>query len=350
MIFLFLALWCSITLKYKVEIIMFKNKSLITFLICIIFIFLLLCLDLGYGLILTLSLYCVSQVLMKLLTKKLPFIISKIITSILIISFFVLVYFSIQFAIKNAIHTLMSDNGHTLQIILNSLEEFKQKLPTFFAKKIPSTQTDIEQIIGGLSASLNQHLIWFGGSSLNYFFQTLFSLIISISLIKKPNIDTSPAIQLLKNNFMDFINYFKVLMIAQIYVAVWNTLWLSIYLFIILPLFGIELSYKKTLTILTLFVSLVPALGNIVSNTALIILCIPHGVYVIIASLIFMILIHKAEYLINAKIVGQKSKANVVEILMALIIFELLFGLDGLILGPVIYVYVKNFLLKEKIL
>lgn len=329
---------------------MFKNKNLVTFVLCIAFILLLLCLDLGYGLILTLALYCVSQFSMKFLTKKLPFTLSKAITAILMIGFFVLIYFSIQWSIKNGIHALMSDNGHTLQLILTSLSDFKEKLPTFFAKKIPTNQSDIEHFLSGLTASINQNLLGFGGSSIHYFFQTLFSLIISISLIKEPNTDTSRTITLLKNNFLDFINFFKVLMVAQIYVAIWNTLWLAIYIFVMLPIFDIELSYKKTLIILTLFVSLIPALGNIVSNTALLILCIPSGIYVVLTSLIFMVLIHKAEYLINAKIVGQKSNANLVEILMALIIFELLFGLDGLILGPVVYVYIKHFLLKEKIL
>lgn len=327
-----------------------KYNNHIAFSACLAFIMLILFLDIGYGLILTLSLYCVSQFFMKHLTKKLPFLASKIITSIFIIGFFALVYFFMHTSIKYGITAIQGDNGQTLQTVLGSITDVRNKMPGFISKKLPQSAADLEIIVSNLTANLNQHIMGLSGSSINYFFQSLFAFIISISLLQKKTETNSPMILSLKNNFSDFIQSFKVLMGAQVYVALWNAIWLTIYLFAILPAFDIEISYRKTLIILTLFISLIPALGNVISNTALLILCLPFGVYVILASLIFMILIHKAEYLINAKIIGQQSNANVVEILLSLIIFELIFGIDGLILGPVTYAYVKNFLLKEKIL
>jgi predicted PurR-regulated permease PerM len=282
--------------------------------------------------------------------KKLSFISSKIITSILLVSMFVLIYFSIQVSIKNCMQAVSHDNGHTVQSILKSINNFKETAPVFITKKLPTTTSEMEPVINNFSNYINQHIIGFGGTSINLLFQTIFALIISISLIKKPSVNDSQMTKLLKFHFNNFIHSFKVLMGAQIYVAIWNAVWLLIYLFFILPAFDITLSYRKTLIIFTLFISLIPALGNMISNTVLLVLCLPFGLYTVLASLIFIVIIHKAEYLINAKIVGKQSHANIVEILLSLIIFELIFGLDGLILGPVTYAYVKGFLITEKIL
>ncbi|MBL2055405.1 AI-2E family transporter, partial [Klebsiella pneumoniae] len=47
------------------------------------------------------------------------------------------------------------------------------------------------------------------------------------------------------------------------------------------------------------------------------------------------------EYFINAKIIGHKINANAWEILLAMLIFESIFGLSGLIAAPIFYAYLK---------
>lgn len=332
---------------------MFKHlnkENALAFTMCLAFIMLLLILDIGFGLILTLALYCISQYFLKTFNRKLPFTVSKILTSILLLGLLGLTYLGIHSAIKYCMYVVATDNGQTLQLVMNSVNDLKHTLPEVLVKKLPSTTSEIEVLVNKISTNFNQHLMGLGSISINYFFQILFSLIITISLLQKKNPNNSVMIAYLKKNIQDFIACFKILMGAQVYVALWNAAWLFVYLFFVLPMFDIDIAYKKTLILFTLFMSLIPALGNIVSNFALLIMCMPFGIVVIISSLIFMILIHKAEYLINAKIIGKHSNANVVEILMALIIFELLFGIDGLILGPVTYAYVKGFLLSQKVL
>ena len=56
-----------------------------------------------------------------------------------------------------------------------------------------------------------------------------------------------------------------------------------------------------------------------------------------------------SEYLINARLIGRQVEATVPEMLLAILIGERLFGLPGLVLGPVSYAYIKQFLMQQKL-
>jgi predicted PurR-regulated permease PerM len=64
--------------------------------------------------------------------------------------------------------------------------------------------------------------------------------------------------------------------------------------------------------------------------------------WVALISLAFLVVIHKLEYLVNARIVGGEIQAAAWEILIALVVFETAFGIAGVILAPIIYAYVKK--------
>lgn len=136
-------------------------------------------------------------------------------------------------------------------------------------------------------------------------------------------------------------------MTAQMYVALWNAFCTSIFLYAVLPLLGVELSFREALVVFTLFASLIPALGNIVANSVMAFLCLPHGAPIMVLAVVFLFVVHKAEYIINARIIGKNVRATVPEMLMAILIGECLFGLPGLMLGPVSYAYLKMYLIKQ---
>jgi predicted PurR-regulated permease PerM len=60
-----------------------------------------------------------------------------------------------------------------------------------------------------------------------------------------------------------------------------------------------------------------------------------------VASLVFLVVIHKLQYFVNAKIVGVQIRASAWEILLALLCLEVAFGIPGLIMAPIIYAYLK---------
>jgi predicted PurR-regulated permease PerM len=61
-----------------------------------------------------------------------------------------------------------------------------------------------------------------------------------------------------------------------------------------------------------------------------------------VASFAFLVVIHKLEYFLNAKIVGARIKASSWELLLAMLVMEAVFGIPGLVAAPIYYAYLKD--------
>ena len=59
-------------------------------------------------------------------------------------------------------------------------------------------------------------------------------------------------------------------------------------------------------------------------------------------SLVFLVLLHKAEYFLNARIIGSQIRAKAWEMLIAMLLLESAFGIPGLIAAPIYYAYMKS--------
>lgn len=130
--------------------------------------------------------------------------------------------------------------------------------------------------------------------------------------------------------------------IAQVKISAVNTTLTGLYLLVILPLFGIRVPFATTLVVITFLCGLIPVLGNLISNTVITILSMGVSVGTAVASLTFLIVVHKLEYLINSRIVGGETDSQAWEILLAIIIGETAFGVGGVVLAPIIYAFVKR--------
>jgi predicted PurR-regulated permease PerM len=96
------------------------------------------------------------------------------------------------------------------------------------------------------------------------------------------------------------------------------------------------------MVVLTFITGLLPVIGNLISNTVIVMVSLSHSLYVAVGSLIFLVLIHKTEYFLNAHIIGNRIHASAWELLLAMIFMESAFGLGGLIAAPIYYAYIKN--------
>jgi len=66
------------------------------------------------------------------------------------------------------------------------------------------------------------------------------------------------------------------------------------------------------------------------------------GLEVAMASLAYLVVIHKLEYFLNARIVGTRIHAAAWELLVAMVLMEAAFGINGLIAAPIYYAYLKD--------
>lgn len=135
---------------------------------------------------------------------------------------------------------------------------------------------------------------------------------------------------------------FRQIVFAQVRIAGINAIFTAIYLIVVLPLAGVHLPLTKTMIAVTFIAGLLPVLGNLISNTVIVIVGLSHSLGVALASLLFLILIHKLEYFLNAKIIGSHINARAWELLAAMLTMEAIFGLPGVIAAPVFYAYLKQ--------
>ena len=108
----------------------------------------------------------------------------------------------------------------------------------------------------------------------------------------------------------------------------------AVYLLVILPAFGYRVPLGPTLVGFTFFASLVPIIGNLLSNAAITIAALTVSVWLGIASLGFLVVIHKLEYFLNARIVGGRTNVPTYAMLAAMLVLEAAFGLGGLVAAP----------------
>jgi predicted PurR-regulated permease PerM len=137
-------------------------------------------------------------------------------------------------------------------------------------------------------------------------------------------------------------NAFRRVVFAQIWISTINTGLTALYLAIVLPLFGIHLPFTKTLIVLTFVIGLLPIIGNLISNTVIFIVSLSHSLVVAMAALAYLIVIHKLEYFLNARIIGSQIRAKAWEILLALLVLEAAFGIPGLVAAPIYYAFLKD--------
>ncbi len=129
---------------------------------------------------------------------------------------------------------------------------------------------------------------------------------------------------------------------TQVRIAALNAVFTAIYLAIILPLMGIHLPLTKTMIVITFLLGLLPVIGNLMSNTVIVVISLSQSLAIAIGSLVFLIVIHKLEYFLNARIVGSQIRARAWELLTAMLLMEAAFGLVGLVAAPIYYAYLKD--------
>ena len=146
----------------------------------------------------------------------------------------------------------------------------------------------------------------------------------------------------LRDRLVNLSDAFQRIVFAQVRIAAINATLVGIYLLVILPLMGVHLPLSKSMIALTFFAGLLPVVGNLISNTVLVIVGLSHSLNIALGSLVFMIVIHKLEYFLNAKIIGHHINARIWELLVAMLVMETLFGIPGVVAAPVFYAYLKK--------
>lgn len=230
-----------------------------------------------------------------------------------------------------------------LDYLANTVLELRQKLPNDLGALLPQGSAEIQQTIATYLATKAGALASAGKAWLGGLLHAYVGLLIGALAAVRPRlVPRAPLTQALQRRVMLLGEAFRQIVAAQFWIALFNTTLTALFLLLILPTFEIALPYTPALILLTFVAGLIPIVGNLFCNVVLTVVGLSVSPVAAAVCLGFLILIHKAEYVINAKVVGQRTHMAVWELLSVMFIAESVFGPAGLVAAPLFYAYLKK--------
>lgn len=258
-------------------------------------------------------------------------------------------------AIWGVIEFFRSDAGNAqvlLQRIADMLDSSRGQLPVWVREYLPSGVDSLKEMI---TTWLRAHAVEakvMGEEAARTAARLLIGMIIGalIALSETTHeLSRLPLALVLGHRLSNLNDAFRRIVFAQVRIAGINTVFTGIYILIVLPLAGVHLPLSKSMIAITFFAGLLPIVGNLISNSILVVVALSNSFHVAVASLIFLVVVHKLEYFLNAKIIGAHIQARAWELLVAMLVMESIFGLPGVVAAPVFYAYLKRELMDRKL-
>jgi predicted PurR-regulated permease PerM len=224
------------------------------------------------------------------------------------------------------------------------LESSRASLPKWIADYLPS---GVDQLREDLSFWLREHaaeLQLMGKSAGHTLVHVLIGMVIGamVSMLEPGGNAGGPLARALGERVFRLGEAFRRVVFAQVRISAINTAFTAIFLAVVLPLFGVHLPLTKTMIVVTFIAGLLPVIGNLISNSMIFVISLVHSPAIAVVSLVYLVVIHKLEYFLNARIVGAQISARAWELLTAMLLLETAFGLAGLAAAPICYAWLKD--------
>jgi predicted PurR-regulated permease PerM len=224
------------------------------------------------------------------------------------------------------------------------VHDLRRVLPEAVVAYLPPDVDGIKELIATWFHEHAAEIRTMGTDTLRVIVHILIGLIIGamVALHKvAPHAQPTPFVRALVQRARLLARAFRNIMLAQVPISAVNTVLTAIYLAVLLPYFGVDLPFTKTLIAVTFLAGLLPVVGNLISNTAILLVSLGQSFGLALVSLAYLVVIHKLEYFLNARIVGGRINAKSWELLITMLLLESAFGIHGLIVAPLLYAYVK---------
>lgn len=254
----------------------------------------------------------------------------------------------LSFAIVGIVAFLNTEHGNPSMLferITPLVERARAQLPALIVDHLPDSS---EQVRTAVMEWLREHaaqLQLAGKQAARVIVQLLIGMVLGAMLALHTAMARAvggPLTVALNARCVNLVTAFHDIVFAQVKISALNTLFTGIFLLIVLPLFGVHLPLAKTLVIATFVCGLLPVIGNLISNTLIFVIGLSISLWVAVAALVFLIVIHKLEYFLNARIIGTQIRARAWELLIAMLVMEAAFGMAGVVAAPIYYAYLKR--------
>lgn len=260
--------------------------------------------------------------------------------------------FGIGFAIWSLLH---GQNGMAdlLVAVAGTLERIRHILPAEMVAAFPDSVDELREQLGSILHENSHRISVIGMEGIKTFAHILLGMVIGGMTAIHQFGDTGkwpPLAAELHVRSRFLTEAFDKVVFAQVKISALNTVLTAIYLLVVLPLCGVHLPLVTALVLLTFVAGIIPVIGNLVSNSAVVLISLGVSPGVGGASLLFLVLVHKLEYFTNARIVGGEVHARAWELLCAMLFMEAVFGMSGMIAAPVVYAWIKAELTAQKMI
>jgi predicted PurR-regulated permease PerM len=244
------------------------------------------------------------------------------------------------FFVKHSYKAIPEITAQTIPVVLEWTEKKGIELPfTDYASLRALAINTVKNEFDGIRK--------YAGVALIQFAAVLIGIVVAVSLFINSRFDLATDQPAQINNlytltarqiaerFGTFYESFATVMGAQIVISAINTLLTAGFLF------WNHLPYAKVLVGITFLCGLLPIIGNIISNTLIVGVAFTISPKMALFALIFLVVLHKTEYFLNSKIIGDRIQNPMWLTLIGLVLGEKLMGIPGMILAPVILNYIK---------
>ena len=268
-------------------------------------------------------------------------LISVVFLSALIIGLLTLIIFGLGAFFHGAPNQLDALQSKLMTIV----EQARIQLPGWLQQYLPDDVEDVRQMASDWLQAHRSELQLAGKEAVQVFVHVLIGMVLG-AMVALNAAHPLPVLQPLASELLEraqlLASAFRRVVFAQIKISLLNTTLTAIFLLVILPLCGIQLPLTKTMIIVTFLAGLLPVIGNLISNTLIVFIALSVSIYVALSALFFLVIIHKLEYFLNARIVGAQINARSWELLLIMVFSEAAFGLPGLVAAPIYYAYIKS--------
>jgi predicted PurR-regulated permease PerM len=250
-------------------------------------------------------------------------------------------------------HSDIENLPKLLAKISDILDRVRAGIPPFLVGYLPDDIVALQQSALEWLRTHVAELQMMGTHTLLTVAESLIAMVIGVVLSLRevdPHRAQGPLAAALTVRAERFACAFRNVALSQLWISLLNTTFTALYLLVGLHLFDVHLPLTKTMIAITFIVGLLPIIGNLTSNTIVVIVSLAHSPAVAVASLVFLVVIHKLEYFLGARIVGSRIKSQIWELLIAMMVMEALFGVPGLVAAPIWYAYLKSELLAAELI
>jgi predicted PurR-regulated permease PerM len=257
------------------------------------------------------------------------------------------------FAVVAFFRAELGDPNTLFDRMMPTIDRARTQLPGWIVGYLPVSAEDFRFTATQLARAHSEQLQVAGKETAHVFGRILVGLALGALVAlthTRPDGNEGPLRRDLTARCERFARAFHDIVFAQARISALNTIFTAIFLLIALPLAGVHLPFTKTLIVITFIVGLLPVIGNLMSHTLIVIVALSVSLWVALGALIFLVLIHKLEYFLNANIVGNRIHARAWEILLAMLVMEAAFGLPGIVAAPIYYAYLKSELTAAKLI